>query len=139
MHDPKLEKLDGDALNRDTIERRRHAGPRPRDRGERGQALPCTVSYISWTRDSGHSMRSLKQLLDGLHLAGLDRFESGLNAERLQEPHDLNANRLINAQAAKGDTAISAMVQEAALAVIPARLAVRAPIARSISSVRSID
>ena len=61
-------------------------------------------------------MRSLKQLLDGLHLAGLDRFESGLNAERLQEPHDLNANRLINAQAAKGDTAISAMVQEAALA-----------------------
>ena len=70
----------------------------------------------------------LAALLGGLRLAGLDRFESGLNAERLQEPHDLSANRLINAQAAEGDAAISAVVQEAALAVIPACFAVRAPI-----------
>jgi hypothetical protein len=52
----------------------------------------------------------LAALLGSLRLADLGRFESGLNAERLQEPHDLRTNCLINPQAAEGDAAIPAMV-----------------------------
>ena len=53
---------------------------------------------------------NMTTLLGGLRLAGLDRFESSLDAERLQEPQDLRANCLIDPQAAKGDATIPAMV-----------------------------
>src|SRR5271166_5118040 len=70
----------------------------------------------------------LAPLPGGFYFAGFDRRECGLDAERLQEPHDLNPDSLVDAQAAERDAAIAAMVQGAALAMVAAGFAVRTSI-----------
>src|SRR6202041_455423 len=59
---------------------------------------------------------------------GSNGIQRRFHAQRLEQPQDLCANRLIDAQAAEGDASIATMVQVSALAMITPCIAARAAV-----------
>jgi hypothetical protein len=77
---------------------------------------------------AGWCQLDLSLLLTSLGGSRRDRTQGGFNTKRLEQPQNFGADGLINAQAAKGDAAIAAMVQQSALAVIATSFARRAAV-----------
>jgi hypothetical protein len=86
---------------------------------------PCMTGLVA-----GVLKRQLHLLtfLGDFRGSGSNGIQGRFHAQRLEQPQDLRANRLIDAQAAEGDASISTMVQVSALAMItpyfPGRAAV---------------
>ena len=74
--------------------------------------------------------RQIELPLRGRDLAGLsrERFDCGIDAERLQHPQHFCADGIISTQAAEGDAPRGAMVDVSALAIIAPRFATIADI-----------
>ncbi|WP_292721310.1 hypothetical protein [Mesorhizobium sp.] len=64
-----------------------------------------------------------------LMLALRDRLDGRFNAERLQQPHDLDTHRFIDAQCAERDTGITARVASGGVTLIAADIALGAVVA----------
>ena len=61
----------------------------------------------------------LRASFHGLRPSLFDRRKRRLDAEWLHKPDDLGSHGRVDAQAAEGDAAVSAMIYEASLAMIP--------------------
>jgi hypothetical protein len=60
--------------------------------------------------------------------SGSNGIQSSFHAQRLEQPQDLRADRLIDPQAAEGDASVSTMVQVSALAMITSSFPGRAAV-----------